>query len=276
MEQHTFYPGSVGELIQGNICGIDTLISCPVNLYTKVRIFENIKPNKKYHLPKAALFMKNLLSEWNCGEYFDEIDIEITSQIPHGKGFASSTADLCAVYRSLLKLFHRNYNEQELIRNCIKIEPTDSILFKELTLFDYKKGSFYNHISRYFEVYLLIFEGEKVIDTVEFNKTINISLASNDDIYNVFVTSIKRGDIKGIAQASEESIRRNCVRLNYDVFPKIEGIKNNTNGLGIMGAHSGDVLAIIYDDKESCQKALRFKDSIRGYKGYMLKTLDTI
>ncbi len=90
---------------------------------------------------KANKFIKNIITDWKYEDYINTIHIEINSKIPRGKGLASSTADLCATYKCLTKLFKKNYSIEELQKHCLTIEPTDSIIFNEFTLFDYKNGS---------------------------------------------------------------------------------------------------------------------------------------
>ena len=75
-------------------------------------------------------------------------------------------------YYALLKMFNKPYNEEELIKEAIKIEPTDSIIFNRLTVLDYKKGNINNILEKYLECYLLVFEGNKVINTVQYNNKI--------------------------------------------------------------------------------------------------------
>ena len=49
MESQAIYPGSCGELIQGNIQGKDMLLSCPVNLFTTVKVFECKNPINRFN-----------------------------------------------------------------------------------------------------------------------------------------------------------------------------------------------------------------------------------
>ncbi len=273
MEATTIYPGSIGEIIQGKLQGKDVLLSCPVNLFTKVRLFESSKPVNIFENPKCYNFLRNIAEEWGMEDYAAHMDIEIFTEIPKGKGFASSTADLCALYYSMLKLFNKKFNEEELIKGCLKIEPTDSIIFKKMTVFDYKKGSFYKEIGEYIEFHLLVFEGENVIDTVEFNKKILPEQSGIEDILEILKEGIAKKDINTIAFAATESILRNQHRLKYDILPEIIRIKNITGGLGIVGAHSGDALGIIYDDEERLDKAVECHFSTGKYKIYKLSTL---
>jgi L-threonine kinase len=273
MEACAIYPGSIGEIIQGRLENRDTLLSCPVNIYTKVHIYECNSPALKQVYPKSSLLLENLLSKWGYKQYIDNLDIEINSQIPSGKGFASSTADLCAVYHSLLKLFHREYDEEELIEECIRIEPTDSIIFNKMTLFEYKTGSYSEAIGDYIEFHILVFEGSNIVDTLEFNSRNIPPLSRIDDIAGLLKQGIKSGNVKKIALATTESIIRNQHRLKYDILNEVMKYSIITSGLGILGAHSGDLLGIIYDNMEDAARAAKNAPCIRGYKSYALKTL---
>ena len=149
MAVYSRHPGSIGELVQGKIGETDVLISCPINMYTEVHLFETQYPKEKFRFRKSALFLANILKKWSYTSYIDVLDFNITSEIPQGKGFASSTADLCALYSCLTSFFGKIYDEYELAKECVKIEPTDSIVFKDMTLFDYKNGRLIKSIGKY-------------------------------------------------------------------------------------------------------------------------------
>jgi L-threonine kinase len=276
MEAITFYPGSCGEVLQGRLDGRDMLVSCPVNLFTSVRVFETKSPGEKDKHTKASALLQNTLKAWGYESLTRGLDIAIKSQIPRGKGFASSTADLCGTYYSLAKLLNVKPDREELLRECIRIEPTDSILFDKMTLLDYKEGNLFIEMGEYMEFHILVFEGKRVVDTIGFN---NSNLPSLEDISEEFLY-IKRGIIENnlslLATASTASIMKNQNRLSYEILPDVLKLKDRTGGLGILGGHSGDVLGIIYEDEVSLQGGLKFKDSINGYRGYSLRTLRSV
>lgn len=277
MEKTTYYPGSLGEIIQGKIHGKDLLISCPINLFTKVKIFETKEPKNKLNFTKSNKLMENLLNKWGHEEFINNLDLEISSSIPQGKGFASSTADLCGTYHSLVKLFNREVDILELVQECIKIEPTDSIIFNKLTLFDYKEGKFCREIGNYMECYFLVYEGSKVVDTIAFNNSNIPGLSNLDDILPLVKRAVENNDIKALGEASTISISRNQKRLYYDSLSLVEKVKIETGGLGILGGHSGDVMAVLYDEPQKLKKAYeKYKDYIKGYKCYPLKSLRSV
>ncbi|WP_125153144.1 kinase [Clostridium rectalis] len=276
METVTYYPGSFGEILQGNLNGIDILCSCPINIFTKVKIIESKKPIYKFNNLKSVKFLNNLLIEWGLESYNKNLDILIQSNIPKGKGFASSTADLCGVYYGLLKLFNKNFKEDELIRNCIKIEPSDSIIFKELNIFDYKKGIYKEKIGNYMEFNILVFEGKRTVDTLEFNRKSLPPLQNVEDLIEKFKKAIKENNVKEVAYCSEESIKRNQNRLNYNILSILNSIKKDIGGYGIIGAHSGDALGIIYEDYIDRRIIEKYSMYLNDYRIYNVKTLSNI
>lgn len=273
MEAVVHYPASFGEIIQGKINDKDILCSCPINLFTKVKVFESKEPSLKYNHLKSSRFLSNLLTEWGYEDYIKNFDIEIKSNIPEGKGFASSTADLCGVYYSLLKLFNKKYEEDEIIRNCINIEPTDSIIFKDMTIFDYKEGKYKKKIGSYCEFNILVFEGSRIVDTVEFNKKPLPPLSNIEDLAEKLIKGIENRDIKTIAYCATESIIRNERRLSYPILSLVLKIKDEIGGDGIIGAHSGDALGIIYEGDLNTKALDKYLSLIKGYKVYNTKTI---
>lgn len=271
MEAYAICPGSCGELIQGNINGVDMLLSFPVNIFTKVKVYESKNPINRYNYSKSSILMSNLLKRWGYDWLDGQLDISIKSSIPEGKGFASSTADLCGVYISLLKLLKMEYKVEEAVEEFIRIEPTDSIIFREMTLFDYKRGSIYLPIGQYIKFYILTFEGKRVVDTLAFNSSNLPKLANLDDILPEVISGIKNADIPKLAQAATISIERNMGRLPYKMYSLVQKLCKETGGLGIIGAHSGDLLGIIYDDKERFRHAAKLNYPIPDYRVHMLE-----
>lgn len=271
MEVIERYPGSVGEIIQGKYNGIDVLLSCPINLYTEIILSDEKERDNEREYIKSYRFIDNILDKWGYRNW--KIALSINSTIPKGKGFASSTADLSAIYNGLLRLTDRKFNQEELIKNCLKIEPTDSIIFDKATIFDYKEGKVIEKFGNYFKFHILCFIGENVVDTVEYNSKELQPLKKIDDLLGELREAFEDRDIKKLAKVSTESIIRNQHRLKYNILGEVLEINNLLGGLGIIGAHSGDMLGIIFDNIDE-EKMKRIKNiNINGYEKIIVETL---
>lgn len=274
MEVIERYPGSVGEIIQGKYNGIDVLLSCPINLYTEIILSDEKERDNEREYIKSYRFIDNILDKWGYRNW--KIALSINSTIPKGKGFASSTADLSAIYNGLLRLIDRKFNQEELIKHCLKIEPTDSIIFDKATIFDYKEGKVTEKVGNYFKFHVLCFIGENVVDTVEYNSKELQPLKKIDDLLGELREAFEDKDIKKLAKVSTESIIRNQHRLKYNILVEVLEINNLLGGLGIIGAHSGDMLGIIFDNIDE-EKMKRIKNiNINGYEKIIVETLDSV
>ncbi|AGK96215.1 kinase involved in propanediol utilization [Clostridium pasteurianum] len=278
MEATAYYPGSVGEIVQGNMRGLDVLASCPINLYTKVRVFEDSCAYRQHGNYKTNKFMINILKAWGYEEFGKILKINVNSHIPIGKGFASSTADLCALYNALLKLFNRKFSERELVKECLRIEPTDSIIFEKMTLFDYKRGTFKKTIGNYMEFYVVIFEGRNKINTIEFNKKTLPAHGDISDLIPILIEGVRERNLEKLAFCSTESIIRNQHRLKYDFLDKVLYIMKDIGGIGILGAHSGNCLGIILDDLEKLKYYRNHSNrrELNEYSTYLVKAIKNI
>jgi|GEM_PF-3213830 len=77
-------------------------------------------------------------------------------------------------------------------------------------------------IGEYPKAFFLVFEGERNIDTVDFNKNMDCSLAEVDDLLEDLREGIIKSDLSKIAKVSTESIFRNLNRLPYESFNKVK------------------------------------------------------
>lgn len=62
------------------------------------------------------------------------------SSIPVAKGMASSTADIAATAVATAHHLGHSLDETTLAQLCVSIEPTDSTVFHQLTLFDHNNA----------------------------------------------------------------------------------------------------------------------------------------
>ncbi len=70
-----------------------------------------------------------------------QIRITLHSTIPVAKGMASSTADIAATAVATAHHLGHLLDEPTLARLCVALEPTDSTLFRQLTLFDHNTAA---------------------------------------------------------------------------------------------------------------------------------------
>lgn len=245
-------PGSCGEIIQGYIKGSLKLISLPINCYTRVRLIEGKSGNNNY--PKVQKMIEKIFKYYGYDKKDTEnISIKICSDIPIGKGMASSTADLAATAVVCSKYLGKKITEVEVASLCTEVEPTDSTVFSDFTLFDYINGDYIKHYDGLSQFRILTLEGKDIIDTVEFNKRNNIKthFENRDNIkkaLNYFEEGISKKDLSFIGKCGIISASQNQKILPIKDLYEIINLSLKYGGYGINIAHSGTVIGILYNE----------------------------
>ena len=88
-------PGSCGELVQGTDAGINFLVTCPISLYSTVTV--DLAPDGTT-VPEAGAKTREAVRR--TLEYLRlpvaDYSVDVQSELPAGKGMASSSADISA------------------------------------------------------------------------------------------------------------------------------------------------------------------------------------
>lgn len=246
-------PASCGELFQGYMDGKSSLISYPIDIFSTVTLKEGISKEKTY--PKAYEGVKKTLEYFGYNSsLYKDINLNINSDIPIAKGMASSTADLAATILATSKYMGKNISEEEIGKIAVKVEPTDSSIFKDITLFDYLNGNLIKKYNAKLNLKVLCLEGRGIIDTINFNKlSSNTSKRKNEAKYKKAFAFVEKGlkenDMKILAKGSSLSAFINQKLLFKDDLDKIYTLSIKCKAYGINTAHSGTVTGILYDEK---------------------------
>ncbi|WP_025436518.1 GHMP family kinase ATP-binding protein [Peptoclostridium acidaminophilum] len=244
-------PASCGELLQGYIEGGEKLISLPIDLYTRVTLTEATSPIRESRLCKSYAAVEATLEHlgYRAGDA-DGLTLTVESQVPRGKGMASSTADIAASAVAAAAYAGRSLSEMELAAICASIEPTDSTIFRRVTLFDHVKGRAARSYGEFPGCNVMVLEGRGCIDTLEFHKLKSRELIAQGEremkkALLLFEEGMASGDLGKIGQsATISAIEREKVLKK----PGLEWIIETALKLGAYGvnaAHSGSVLGIL-------------------------------
>jgi len=244
-------PASCGELIQGWIKGGEKLISCPINWYSEV-IIEQGKPltNERPNMRKAVIKTLEHFSvdpQLNC-----ELQLTLNSTIPVAKGMASSTADIAATIMAVSRWLDTPISTDDIAKLCTSIEPTDSVFFPTLTLFDHLKGKYQQPIGNMPKMDMLILEPDQILTTAAYRRKHNKSrLIASKDILALATQKVILGCEKQspelIGEAATLSAIENQKILPKPGFNKLLQLLSKSDFYGITIAHSGTVMGLLLD-----------------------------
>lgn len=245
-------PGTCGELVQGQINGTNFLITCPINLFSTVKVELNnsgiINAGKDMEKIRQAVI--------NTLRYYDKPElgaqVSVATDIPRGKGMASSTADIsatCAAVASALDCF---LTPDELADLALGIEPTDGIMFPGITMFDHVGGKIRRILGHAPEIDIIIVDLGGTVDTLSFNANSELDLLNNqkepkiklsvDKIENAFATN----NLSLLGEAATISAYSNQQILFKPQLNSLLEISKFYGGLGINAAHSGTVVGLLF------------------------------
>lgn len=255
-------PGACGEWIQGAREGVPFLVDCPID--RQVTVFASYAENGKDRIrpqnkKKAYKALKMLTSARADTE--GRIGVEYLTELPEGKGMASSTADIAALSAAVIRLQSgRDAEPEELLRLALQVEPSDSVMFPGITEIAHVDGRFCKILGDYVPARFLALDWGGEIDTVGFNARNDLPAhyrRSEREIAQALTlvrTGIQAQDLEKLAYGATIS-----ARCNQEINPKphfesfLAWVKR-AGGMGVITAHSGSLLAAVF----SCDHDMTF------------------
>jgi len=241
--------GTFGELVQGIIDERPFLITLPVKGLKSSALFvpdQNAADIATVRgRRKARLACKKLLKTFGIkiGGY-----LHIHSNIPIGKGMASSSADIIAAVRAVSDSCSLPITEELISRIAAEIEPTDGVMYEGSVAYDYLNGQLIEEFDSLPPFILIGFDVGGSIDTIEFNQKKKEYSEKHKKkfrrAYELVNKGIKSGNFAYLCEAATISARINQQLLPKPYFDELEQLAQQYNG-GIVVAHSGTVAGIL-------------------------------
>lgn len=244
-------PATCGELIQGAIDGRDFLVNCPIDRYSRATVKMSSTPG--YRIEDAQRFGKimralELLGGPSDG---DGYDIRITSDVPRGKGMASSSADLAAVVSAVTELTGRDLCEVELTRLFARVEPSDCVHLSGVAHVDHLNGEILSRLPAPTGLGVIIVDCGGEIDTTGFDRERARAVYRAEQpaviaMLNLLRRGLRRNDLAQISTAATQSALLSQYIIPKPHFESLLAFVTAQGALGINCAHSGTVLGVLY------------------------------
>lgn len=250
-------PGSCGELIQGMMGEVNFLVTCPVNCYSLVSINKNNSGDISINIPgkiKLLSAVKETIKMFNLDNE-SGYEIILESDLPIGKGMASSTADMTAAIIATGILNNKYLSENEIAKILLKIEPSDGIFYQGIVAFDHIHGSYYEKVGDAFPAKFLIYDYGGEVDTIKFNSDPDLKKKNIEKIpviekaYFMIKESFLNNDIEKLGKAITLSSLENQKILYKENLEDIIRLALSFDAYGVNIAHSGTLIGILNDNK---------------------------
>ncbi|KYZ76721.1 GHMP kinase [Anaerosporomusa subterranea] len=249
-------PGTCGELVQGAINGQNFLITCPINVYSTVEIgfgqqqTSSIGDKTRTAVKKTLAYLQQSAAE---------LTIAAKSELPIGKGMASSSADIAAACQATAQYFGRVLTADEIADIALAIEPTDGIFYPGIVMFDHVSGSIRRLLGAPPTIYIAVFDVGGEVNTQRFNQRDDLAAlnAAKESLVQQAVElvteGLRYGDSQMIGRGATLSAVANQTTLYKPCLEKVIEIAERYGAVGVNAAHSGTVLGILFPASERSQ-----------------------
>jgi L-threonine kinase len=254
-------PASCGEFIQGWIDGGEKLVSCPIDWFSTVNVCESATfyPER----PRMRQMLERVVAHFGYPSSFaNSLSITLESTIPIGKGLASSTADIAATAVATARHLGEELDEPTLAALCVQIEPTDSTVFRRLTLFDHLNAHVQIPCPTAPALELLVLEGNTTLLTEDYHRHNREPALINsaevlDNAWLRLQRSCEQRDVRLLGEAATMSAIASQQLLEKPMFNNILRIVEAFGLYGLNVAHSGSVVGLLLNSsKHDYQKII--------------------
>ena len=225
--------GTCGELAQGFFRGEPILITCPIEKFSAVIVSDEFSGVEGLGSKSLAMLDK-VLKIFGAKDF--KFGVRLTSELPRGKGMASSSADIAAVAKAVALSFGKNFSPEELGKLCAQIEPTDGIFYSGVAAMNPLTGSLIKKIRAQEKFQIAVFDYGGEVDTLKFNRRSDFEFPTLDDKINFKL-------IKKSALANQKILFKRG----------LEELMNFSKDLGAVAvnvAHSGTVAGIFFREDD--------------------------
>lgn len=155
-------PGSCGELLQGWHAGGPFLVTCPIARYTTVRA--SVTLSGFVGLGEKS---RRALQLYLRGADIEKLPfgMRLTSELPRGKGMASSSADIAAVLAAASHALGQPLAPEAILRLAVQVEPTDAVFMPGIVCLNQVTGRVQRTYRSLSYPQLTIFDTGGTVDT---------------------------------------------------------------------------------------------------------------
>lgn len=244
-------PGSCGELVQGSVRGVPFLVTCPVNLYTKVTITDGGTFSRGLG-EKSQLALERTLEYVGCSCFPYGITLE--SELPPGKGMASSSADIAAVAIGTAAACGYSLSAVETAKLAASIEPTDGVFFPGIVRMNHMTGECLTKLGIFPRFKIAIFDTGGAVDTMAFHERADLQClnAANEAQSMAALELLEPPRTpERIAAAATLSALANQTILAKEALEELAAFGQQLGALGVNTAHSGTILGVLFAPETS-------------------------
>ncbi len=260
---HANVPGTCGEWLQGWLDGEPVLVSCPIDRYSRVRAGLRSDGHLRITPRRCVKSLQAARAVLALGDYRGGLDLAVTSALPQGRGYASSTADIVAVCRATSAVLGRHLSAETIGRLACGIEPSDSLMFPGWTLFAYRSGAWHVPLGAGLRLPLVILDPGSALDTVVFNRGLDLRRIAalepqTREALALLASGLRASDPTAIGAAARLSAMAYQSVAYSEMVAQAAGWARTLGAGGPIRAHSGSIVGLLFAAREAAVDALNW------------------
>ncbi|MFI7661811.1 kinase [Micromonospora parva] len=251
--------GTFGELLQGVLPERDGdfLVTMPIARWSTatfqrdptLRDVAVWPPHKTKALTLARLITADHARGTTGG------NLVLRSEIPEGKGLASSSADLVATARAVCGVLGIELPPTQLEDYLRCIEPTDGVLYPGVVAFHHRAVRIRSTLGSLPPVSVVGVDEGGEVDTLQFNRLPKPFSHRDQQEYAELLlrltVAVRTGDLMEVGRVATRSAEMNQQLRPKRLLAALRATCRDVDGLGVVCAHSGTALGILLDGTEA-------------------------
>ncbi|WP_245267648.1 hypothetical protein [Mesorhizobium sp. WSM1293] len=254
---HALCCGTFGELLQGQLPvgsvprDLHFLVTMPIALFARAH-FVPIAGTRSVtvypsHKVKAKRLAENLVSALGASGGI----LLLQSELPEGKGLASSSADLVAAARSIACCFKRRIRTSLIEKLMAEIEPSDGVMYPGVVAYQQRTCSPLSFLGQMPPLAIVGIDEGGIIETIDYDQRRGEISAKDRAEYHELLDrarmAIPQGDAVTIGRIATASALLHQERVPKEHLNSMLKVSEVTGALGVIVAHSGTMVGILLD-----------------------------
>jgi L-threonine kinase len=181
--------------------------------------------------------------------------LELDSPAPRGRGYGTSTADIAASLYALGEALRQPFTPAEVAQMAVGVEPSDSSIFPELTLFAHRDGTNHQGWGTAPPLSVILLDPGGEVDTLAFNQrdmgaALSRLAPTHQEAFTLLRSGLANQDWDAAGKAASLSAKAHQSILFSSLLEKALALADQIHALGVCRAHSGTILGLILDPSQ--------------------------
>lgn len=249
--------GTFGELLQGALADppVDFLVTLPINAGSAAYFRCDVAAADVSVSPpdrsKARALARLMLAQRDLDAGGQ---LTLRTDIPLGKGLASSSADLVATARAVGRAMGRCPSAPEIEDLLRSIEPSDGVMYPGTVAFCHREVRLLGYLGRLPDLTIVGVDEGGDVDTIAFNRGPRWFSGNERHEYGRLLGALRRAiprrDTRTIGAVASRSADMHQRRHPKRMLAEMLDICRAAGGRGVVAAHSGTMLGVLLDEAD--------------------------